>query len=346
MAFTAFIASFVFITGNAHADEGIVEGSSLNIRNGPGTEYESIGRADTGESFPVVQQVNDWVEIELQHGTGWVSAEFITINESAINDTTVLDEDPDISSITIKYQNTQLREGPSTEYDIVNFAEKGAVFDIISTTGEWYEVVNETQTGFVLKELVEKSDDKLRNKGFKNKTVVIDAGHGGRDVGAIGANGSFEKDIASLTAQELEQALKLLGANVLLTRQQDEFISLTSRVTYSNFVDTDAFISLHYNSVPELPNVSGIETFYYAKQNASMANYIHDGIIGATGGSDRGAHEGDLLVLRLNMKPSVLLELGFMSNPEKEALLHTNGYQKKLVSGIVDGLGKYFNSTN
>ncbi|WP_010651013.1 N-acetylmuramoyl-L-alanine amidase [Oceanobacillus massiliensis] len=341
--FTAFIF-FHATGGNVYAEEAVITGSNLNIRSGPGTEYESIGSADTGQSYTVVQQMDDWVEIELPEGTGWVSAEFISVSEDSTAEpesSAVSGEEPGVSSITIQEDNTQLREGPSTEHDIIDFAAEGTEFEVISSSGDWYEVSNEEVTGFVLKDLINDSGS-TDNSGFKNKTIVIDAGHGGRDVGAIGATESFEKDITYLTAHELAQELQYLGADVHLTRADDEFISLASRATYSNFVDTDAFISLHYNSVPELPNVSGIESFYYAGQNEKMAQYIQEGIIKETEVSDRGIGEGDFLVLRMNMKPSVLLELGFISNPEKEALLKTNAYQKKLVSGIVSGLGAYF----
>ncbi len=340
--FTAII--FLCTTGVeiVYADEAIIEGSNLNIRSGPGTDYESVGMADTGESYSIVQQKNGWVEIELQSGSGWVAEEFVNITESSTGNEETKTES-NVSSITIPYENTQVREGPSTDYDIIQFAEKGTEYDVMSQSGDWYEVTVNDRTGYILKDLVTAPKEANNKNVFKNKTIIIDAGHGGRDVGAIGSTDTYEKSFAYLTAHELEQELQYLGANVLLTREQDEFISLSSRSTYSNFNDTDAFISIHYNSVPELPNVSGIESFYYADQNKNLAKYIQQGIIKETDESDRGIAMGDFQVLRTNLKPSVLLELGFISNPEKEALLQTNAYQKKLVAGIVEGLRKYFN---
>lgn len=326
-----------------YADEAVINGSNLNIRSGPGTEYESIGRADTGEKFTIMQQQDNWIEIELQDGTGWVSAEFVTITESESNEPP---EDAELNSNTIQHDNTHLRDGPSTDDKIVHFAKKGAEFEVLSVTGNWYEISNGENTGYLLKDLAEKPAELSTENSFEGKNIVIDAGHGGRDVGAIGVTGSYEKDIAYLTAHELEQELRYLGANVLLTREEDEFISLVSRATYSNYADTDAFISIHYNSTPELPEVSGIETFYYADQHEQLARYIQQGIINETGERDRGIGEGNLNVLRQNLQPSVLLELGFLSNEQSEALLNTNAYQKKLVSGIVSGLGKYFNEVN
>ncbi|WP_339228247.1 N-acetylmuramoyl-L-alanine amidase [Oceanobacillus sp. FSL K6-2867] len=329
---------------SVHADEAIINASNLNVRSGPGTDYESIGRIDTGQAFTVLEQKNEWVKIDLGDETGWVALEFVTLTESQSNGAEEESEvNTDMNTITIQQDNTQLRDGPSTDNAIVHFADKGTEFDVISATNNWYEVANDNVTGFVLKGLVEDSKKTNPNSNiWKNKTIVIDAGHGGRDVGAIGASETYEKDIAYLTAQELEKELLALGANVLLTRKEDEFISLASRITYSNVLDTDAFLSIHYNSTPEFPNVSGIETFYYTGSGEKLAENIQQGIIEESGERDRGVHEGDLYVIRQNLKPSVLLELGFISNPEKEAKLQTQSYQQQLVHGIMQGLGQHF----
>lgn len=177
---------------------------------------------------------------------------------------------------------------------------------------------------------------------LRNKTIVIDAGHGGYDVGAVGTTGSYEKDLTYLTAKELESELTILGANVLLTRSRDEFVSLGSRASFSNISNADVFISIHYNSFQEQPEVTGIETFYYYEEYKKLAQHIQEGIIKSTNSRDRGIEQGDLFVLRKNTRPAVLLELGFISNKESETKLKTKAYQKQIVSGIVNGLRTYF----
>ena len=333
--FIAFFFSLVLLTGHIHADEAIINVDNLNIRNGPGLDYDEIGQVNSDEVFQIVSRQDEWVEIQFKGETGWVTAEYISIREESKNGT------PSVSNITIQYENTHIRTEPTTDGDIIHFANKGDTFSVVSLQGDWYEVEKGNITGFINKQLIKK-DKTSSTTGFTNKTIVIDAGHGGRDVGAIGASGSFEKDISYLTAEELAKELTTLGAEVLLTRPEDEFISLGSRVSYANIMDTDAFISIHYNSVPRLPNVSGIETYYYHDQYQQLANYIQKEIIKETGADDRGATYGDFLVIRQNFKPSVLLELGFISNKSKEELLHTNVYQKKIVTGVVNGLRKYF----
>lgn len=327
--------SIFLLTEHIHADEAIINVDDLNIRNGPGLEYEKIGQVNSEEVYQILQQQDEWVEIQFNNNTGWVTAEFISIQTDSNN------EKPSADTVAIQYDNTHIRSKPDSGSDIIHFAEKGAVYNVISEQDEWYEIENGDVTGFINKQLI-KEDAAPSSTGFKNKTIVIDAGHGGRDVGAIGANGSYEKDIAYLTAEELASELATLGAEVLLTRPEDEFISLGSRVSYANIMDTDAFISIHYNSVPDLPNVNGTETYYYHEQYEQLADYIQKEIVKETNAQNRGKTYGDFFVIRQTFKPSVLLELGFISNEEKEALLHTNAYQKKIVSGIVNGLGKYF----
>ncbi|RDW21796.1 N-acetylmuramoyl-L-alanine amidase [Oceanobacillus chungangensis] len=333
---TVIMISMLF-SNDVQAKEAFINEDNLNVRSGPGTEYKPVGQASAGEAYPIVQQQEEWVEIQLESGTGWVTTEFITIN-GEIEETNT---EHSVKSITVQHDNTPLRDGPATSYDIAHLAKKGTEYEVISETDDWYEISNDDQTGYIFKPLLNKNEAS-GNHSFRNKTIVIDAGHGGHDVGAIGATGTYEKDFAYFTASELEKELTSLGANVLLTRPEDDFISLASRSSYANYEDTDAFISLHYNSFPEQPTVSGVETYYYYDQYESLATYIQQGIINATNNEDRGASQGNFYVIRQTLKPAVLIELGFISNKEKEAQLQTTVYQRNLVSGIVEGIGKYF----
>jgi len=325
------------------ADDAIIQENNLNVRSGPGTDHDLVGQVNSGEQYEVLEENDAWVNIQLTDYTGWVAKEFITISEENKEpETDDEQKESTLGAIQIQHDNTQIREGASTDYDIMEFVDRDEKFKVLSETGDWLEISDGKITGFVLRELVEQNKKSGTNNGLKHKTIVIDAGHGGRDVGAIGVNGSYEKDITYLTAHELEKELLSLGANVILTRPKNEYVPLESRASLANTIDTDAFISLHYNSFPASASASGIDSFYYHDQYEVLASYIHHEIIKETDESDRGIHFGDFHVLRQNFKPGVLLELGFLSNEEKEAQLKTTGYQKKIVTGIVNGLQKYF----
>ncbi|MBU5265802.1 N-acetylmuramoyl-L-alanine amidase [Virgibacillus proomii] len=322
-----FMLSFTPIS---HALEGIVTESRVNIHSGPGTQFSNIEQANKGDIYKVLLQADDWIKVKLKHREGWIAADYIQIHSEQPPET-----------ITISNKKTHIRNGPSTDYSINHFADEGSIYNVRSADGDWYEIENKHGRGYIYKQLT-KPVNTPSQSSFANKTIVIDAGHGGRDVGAIGATEVFEKDVAYLTAQELKKELDMLGANVKMTRLGDDFISLNSRISFSNTLNTDVFISLHYNSVPQLPNVTGIEAYYYQRRNRSLATYVQAELIKSTGADNRGTSFGDFLVLRQNYKPAILVELGFISNKNKASLLQTTMYQQQLVSGIINGLGKYF----
>lgn len=326
-----------------YADEAIIEENNLNVRSGPGTDNKRIGQVNQGEQYEIIEQQDEWVKIKLDDSEGWITKEFITIqasDPSSGNQTEKTIENQTHTSITIQHDGTHLRKGASTDYDIIGYAEKGQTFDVISETENWLEISDGETSGYIFRDHIESASE--QPVGLKNKMIVIDPGHGGRDVGAIGVNGAFEKDITYLTAHELEKELTALGAEVILTRQEDEFIPLESRTALANAVETDAFISIHYNSFPEVPSVTGIESFYFHDQYEGLAAFIHKDMVKETDERDRGITFGDFHVIRQTFKPGVLLELGFISNEKSEALLETTGYQKKMVAGIISGLQKYF----
>lgn len=331
------------------ADQVIINTDHLNVRSGPGTHFEKIAQVNTNETYPIIQLQDDWIEIEIGDSSGWVTTEYITIeqdsdviNHQDQNETQVEDTIPSKqSTITISHENTQVRSGASVNDEIIMFAKQNEQFEVTSETEEWYEIVTDQGTGYIFKKLIDQNQSDVSNH-LQGKTIVIDAGHGGRDVGAISINETYEKTFTMKTTAELTHTLTTLGAHVMLTRNNDDYIRLASRPLLANISDADAFLSIHYNSFTDLTSVDGIDTYYYHNNDKGFANTLQNEIIHATNDHDRGIHHGDFQVLRQNHQPSLLVELGFISNPEKEQLLLTTGYQQKLVKGITTGLEKYF----
>lgn len=350
MRFNQAICTLLFIllillpvSNTAFANEIIIDTDNVNVRTGPGVHFDKIKQVHKKEVYQMIQQQDNWFEIQLSgdKDTGWITTEYVTM----VNKEDDLDKQEQVenedSSITIINDNTHIRNGPSTENDIIAYVNNGEEYEVISEEDDWYEIKLDDQKGYLFKALLKQKQNDATSD-LQNKTIVIDAGHGGRDVGSIGQDGTYEKDLTYQTVQYLKQELSILGAEVILTRTDDEYISLGSRASLSNHHDTDAFISIHYNSFPESPSVTGIGSYYYHDQNKRLANYIQKELINETDAKDRDIAFEDFQVLRQNYKPAVLLELGFISNSEREQLLLTNGYQGKLVSGIVNGLRKYF----
>jgi len=178
------------------------------------------------------------------------------------------------------------------------------------------------------------------NKG--GFTIVIDAGHGGKDPGANGASGAEEKDYTLSLAKKvyalLQQDPKF---DPYMTRNDDTFLELDERSAYSNGLEADAFLSIHGNTYTD-PSIKGTETYYDSLISIPLANAIHDKLIGATGFPDRGVKQEQWRVLVGSEQPSVLLEVGFMTNPQEEAQMLDNAWQDRVAQAIVDGLNDYF----
>jgi N-acetylmuramoyl-L-alanine amidase len=172
-------------------------------------------------------------------------------------------------------------------------------------------------------------------------TVVIDAGHGGRDPGAIGQF-SEEKDINLAIANEVVSLLKEEpGMTVIATRTDDVFLELSERVAIANEAAADLFISIHVNSFPDNPLVTGSETYYYSEEGRKFAAIAQKQLIAATGFNDRGIKTAPLYVIRHTTMPAVLIETGFISNPAEEEALNSNAMQKRIARAIVDAIKEY-----
>ena len=178
----------------------------------------------------------------------------------------------------------------------------------------------------------------MNNSTQAEGVIVIDAGHGGKDPGTIGINGSYEKDINLQISKKIAKKLKRKGYQVISTRDKDEYIKNIERVRLANSKMGDIFISIHCNSVENNSSVSGAQVLYRTN-NSEMAQIMIDSIITETGAEDKGIVERrDLIVLNQTNMPAMIIECGFLSNEREEALLLTDKYQNKLVDSIIEGL--------
>ena len=320
------------------ADEIMVDTDTLNVRAGQGTQFDSIGTLYKGETYEIVQVADEWIEIVYNNQQGWVSKDYVIIQDT---DNEQLRDD-DLMEFKTSIDNMYIRTEPSSSSSISQLFDKGTKCSVLEKTSEqWYQVSCDDHEGYMFSKHILESPS-IENENMRDKTIVIDAGHGGRDVGSIGVNGTYEKDLTLKTALALKDALQALGARVHMTRDDDSYVLLESRPMYANTVRADAFISIHYNSFPDVPSVTGIGTYYYEGQDQFLASSLQHAVSLYSESRDRGIEHGDYQVLRTNIRPSALIELGFISNAYSEELLLTAAYQDKLVHGIVNGLSSFF----
>lgn len=289
----------------------------------------------------VYKRSGSWSEIEGSGLTGWASTAYLSSKKLVT--ATPAAPVSNVQRVVLK-ENSNLRKGPGTNYSIVTVEKAGTALSKIGEKNGWVQVKNAKGTaGWVAGWLIQgagASSDAV--SPLKGKVIVLDPGHGGMDGGTSGRL-YREKALNLNSAFELGSLLQNAGAKVVYTRNRSVYLSLSQRVTISHQSKADASISFHYNAC--LGNCSGIETFYYSyAQEGELARSIQNNLILQTNLRNRGALFGNYHVLRDNYRPSVLVELGFLSNPIEEKIVGTSSYQKKAAKGIYDGLYQYFTS--
>lgn len=170
-------------------------------------------------------------------------------------------------------------------------------------------------------------------------TVVLDPGHGGYDPGGVPGQRYSEKAAALDIAMRVRAGLIARGHRVVMTRTSDIFVGLSDRVSISKRTSgSPVFVSIHLNSAPNR-DATGVETYYYSSKSARLARAIHQQVIGAAGSPDRGVRRARFYVLRYNTKPSVLLELGFLTNATEGArIARSTKHRQKLADAVVSGI--------
>ncbi len=178
-------------------------------------------------------------------------------------------------------------------------------------------------------------------------TIMIDPGHGGKDSGAIGVMGRqfSEKHINLETSNALKNELEALGANVVMTRYDDQFFSLQDRLRMSLAIKPDLFISMHADSINadhHLSFVRGFSAHYQHEIAAKLAYAVHDNVIDKLQRYDRKVRVNNFYVVRGTWAPSFLLEAGFVPNPMEFELMTTPALQRQYAATIAEGIVDFF----
>lgn len=187
---------------------------------------------------------------------------------------------------------------------------------------------------------------------FSGYIITLDAGHGGYDPGKIGINDSKEKDINLQIASYLQELLDSLGFEVYMTRTDDSSLNtetakslktsdLNHRIEIVASHNSDFFISIHQNSFSD-SSVHGAQVFYYANSSdgEQLAKSIQASIHAILDSDNERPVKGNLdyLILKKSPCPAVIVECGFLSNPDECSSLNTPDYQKQVAAAIADGL--------
>src|SRR2546423_12207379 len=144
-------------------------------------------------------------------------------------------------------------------------------------------------------------------------TVVVDAGHGGKDAGAYRKFGGAEKIATLDVAKRLSRKLRESDLKIVMTRSSDVFIPLEQRVAIENAQKSSIFVSIHFND-SRRRGIRGFETYYHSSNSIDLASRIQSKLMTIPRSANRGLHRANFRVLRLAKYPAVLVECGFLSN--------------------------------
>lgn len=346
-----------------------VESESLNLREGPDAAQDVLAKVDQGQKVNVLSQENNFYQVRLANDqVGWVSASALDQGQTELAD------QGSIASPTTNSVN--VRTEPNEDSDILGSVNLGDQLPVIDQQDSWVQVEFLNGSGWIRGDLVTVTTSQQEEGGNSSEslppeseqvsldssqdeagqedlvlpdtvpineaTIVIDAGHGGIDPGAI-APTFYEKHITLDTSVRLANRLEAAGANVILTREDDSDVSLNDRAYASNSNNAHAFISIHYDSTPEPNQKSGTTSYYYsAEKDLALAETVNNELINYGLLENNGVAVGDFQVLRDNEQPSILLELGYLNNDYDVTLVYTEQYQTAIVEAIYQGLINYF----
>lgn len=215
--------------------------------------------------------------------------------------------------------------------------------------------------GFILAGIIEARLEKQSMAAMSwsvaSKVIVVDPGHGGVDPGVVGKSGALEKDISLAVSKRLAANLGQAGAMVLMTRESDTDLSepgtlglmakkredLKKRVALANDNKADLYVSVHVNSFPD-PSRRGAQTFvqHGSAESVMVAGFIQSELARVLKNTDRIPREVDYYITRHSNVPTVIVEIGFITNETEEKLLQDSDYQAKVAWAIHAGVVKYF----
>jgi N-acetylmuramoyl-L-alanine amidase len=210
--------------------------------------------------------------------------------------------------------------------------------------------------GIVLR--LNKQDEKIWSWSIGNQVVLIDAGHGGVDPGAVGKN-SLEKDINLAISKRLKLLIQQAGGNPVMVREEDVDLGtseglakrkredLAQRIQLAKDTQANVYLSIHVNSYPN-EKLTGPQVFYHSEslEGKLLAQSIQTELNKLTESKRVAKGNQDLFILKKADQAAVTVEVGFLSNLAEEQKLNDPDYQQQLAIAIYQGLSEYFSKRN
>lgn len=334
--------------------------TSAVIYKSASSSSRTAASVQSGETLNILRPLNGWLNVETARGIrGWIQADktvsFIptALSNPVVAATSRTDTELvwtktkpfNLSYKLLSDRSLQINTG-SVQVDLPSKSIKG--IKKITTSGSTLTVTPESGYMFTVRNSSDRLAITVLPAGVYGKKIILDAGHGGKDSGAVGPTRLYEKTVNLAVIKYLGEILEKNGANVIYTRDDDTFLELYERTGISNASDADMFISVHQNSSTSR-SARGSEVYFNTAYNFNgpksqiLSDMIQNSLTKQAGTYDRGTNTANFYVLKHNELPSVLVELAFVSNPTEETKLRSEAFRKTAAQGIFNGVANYFN---
>ncbi|MCP3740139.1 N-acetylmuramoyl-L-alanine amidase [Rossellomorea sp. BNER] len=248
-------------------------------------------------------------------------------------------------------ENLVLRQQKSSTSTRILTIPQGSEVTVLNRTElfqDWVQVRYNGKTGYVSSRYL--TLEQVAKETPLSKTIVLDPGHGGKDPGAVG-NGLREADVTLSVSKITKSKLKQMGYDVHLTRTEDIYLALNERTEIAYNLSPGVFVSLHMNSYSD-PHVNGTESYSTTAarsltpkektDSAMLASFIQSRLVEALETNDRGTKQNDFYVIDKNYTRSVLIEMGFISNPDDATIFKTAEGQDRTATAIAQGINDFY----
>jgi N-acetylmuramoyl-L-alanine amidase len=345
-------------------------------RTGPSTDYSRLTPLPKGTRAAVTAREGEW--LRLDYG-GWINSKETTIIPGAVPPRSIIRSVgyrplPKMTEmvfplqvpvpVSVQQSNktfTLTLYNTTAQTDIIRLDDNPLISRLdwqqLPQGGVQYtfNLKKNQQWGYKLRYEGTSLVLSLRNAPVRNSKqkplsgikILLDPGHGGKEPGARGPNGYLEKDVNLTVSKLIRDELVKRGATVVMTREDDQEVSLPERQAIIDREEPAISISIHYNSLPDdgdAENTKGVAAFWYHPQAHDLAIFMQSYLVKTRKRPSYGVFWDNLALTRPASAPSILLELGFMSNPDEFEWVTDEKEQKKLAKAVANGIVEWFRS--
>ncbi|KUF29555.1 N-acetylmuramoyl-L-alanine amidase [Lysinibacillus sp. F5] len=327
-------------------EKEVTTNGAVNLYVKPISSAKVISSVKANEKLPVYKTIGGYYLTQVNGLPGYIVANSTTDATGEVKpnpDPTPPPASGDVlGKVTVANLNVR-SQGNSTS-PVLFKLNKGEYVQVNSINGYWAEITYNGQTGYVHKSYL-----KLLNqtaKPLQNRIIILDPGHGGKDPGTVKGSVS-EKSITLKVSTQVKQLLENAGAKVYMTRTGDTYPSLQDRVDFTQANYGEIFVSVHVNSAANA-SAQGTETYYAIstgdmyQEDIDLATFVNNQIVNNLNMKNRGVKQEQYYVIRNMVIPSILVELGFLTNTEDHNKMTNDQYVKLFAESIYNGILQYY----